>query len=67
MKIKEISYKRIKNIGNYENESLEVIAQVEDNEDPNKVFENLKHFVFVKLGLIEIQSPKKKNKRLKDE
>ena len=59
-----MSYKRIKNIGNYENESLEVVAQVEEDENPDDVFENLKHFVFVKLGLIEVQ-PKKR--RLKNE
>ena len=65
MKIKEMSYKRIRNIGNYENESLEVVAQVEEDENPDDVFEELKHFVFVKLGLIEIQKPRRK--RVKDE
>lgn len=45
MKIKTVSYKRIKNLGNYESEHLEVFAEVDENEDPSEASQKLREFV----------------------
>ncbi len=38
MKITQIEYRRLVNLGNYENETLATTATVEEHEDPAKVF-----------------------------
>lgn len=45
MKIKEISYERIHNLGNFENEKMAVVVSVDGEEDPKKVFKLTKSFV----------------------
>lgn len=42
MKIKEISYRRVRNLGNFETETIEMKAEVDDSEDPIDVFSELK-------------------------
>jgi hypothetical protein len=37
MKIKTISYQRVKNLGNYESERLEMFAELDEDEDPDTV------------------------------
>lgn len=34
MKVKTISYQRVKNLGNYESERLEMFAELDEGEDP---------------------------------
>ena len=57
MNITSITYKRIKNLGNYQSESFEFTAEV--NEDQGdlalKVAEQLKFYVLESLGLSEDQ------------
>jgi len=45
MKPKTVSYKRIKNLGNYESEHLEVFAEIDENEDPSEASQKLREFV----------------------
>lgn len=45
MKIRLIRYSKTKNIGNYESVRVEAEAEVDDNEDPTAVFEDLKKWV----------------------
>lgn len=49
MKIEVITYKRIKNLGNYETEAMEVSASLEEEDLPEDVAENLKLFVYNQL------------------
>jgi hypothetical protein len=49
MSIKTISCKRIKNLGNYESEHLEVFAEVDEGEDPSDVAQKLREFVVEQL------------------
>ena len=37
MKIKTMSYQRVKNLGNYESERLEMFAELDEDEDPDTV------------------------------
>lgn len=52
MRIKEISYKRLRNLGNYETSSLEGTVEINPEEDPHVAFEWLRNYVHFKLGLI---------------
>jgi hypothetical protein len=45
MNVKSVSYKRTKNLGNYESEHLEVFAAVDENEDPSDVVQELRELV----------------------
>jgi len=45
MNIKTVSYKRIKNLGNFESEHLEVFAEIDENEDPSEASQKLREFV----------------------
>jgi hypothetical protein len=45
MKIKEISYERVHNLGNYETERFGAVASVDDKEDSRDAFKSLKNFV----------------------
>jgi hypothetical protein len=55
MKITTITYKRIKNLGNYQSESFEFTAEVDEDQGdlPLKVAEQLKFYVLESLGLSE--------------
>ncbi|WP_445626619.1 hypothetical protein [Nostoc sp. DSM 114167] len=45
MKIKTISYKRVLNLGNYENKHLELFAEVDEGEDPEQAILQLADIV----------------------
>lgn len=45
MNIKTITYKRIKNLGNYQSETLEATAELGENDSPEMELENLRRFV----------------------
>ncbi|MEH1788497.1 MAG: hypothetical protein V7L23_23675 [Nostoc sp.] len=45
MKIKTISYKRVINLGNYENKHLELFAEVEEGEDVEAAISSLGELV----------------------
>lgn len=42
--IKEISYRRLVNLGNYETAAIEVKAELNEGDDPDEVFASLKEF-----------------------
>lgn len=52
----EISYQRVKNLGDYETERFEAKVKVNENEDPAKKFKALKKFVCEKLDIDEDES-----------
>lgn len=45
IKIRTITYDRVKNLGNYENEKIHVEALLEEGEDPDIVLNGLRDFV----------------------
>ncbi len=51
MKIKQITYQRVKNLGNYETERVELVADIDENENQFHVFKELKEQVELMLGL----------------
>lgn len=51
MKIQTLSYKRTHNLGNYNNETLDAMAVIEDGEDPVKAAIELRLFVVSQVGL----------------
>lgn len=53
MKVETISYKRTKNLGNYENEVLELTAQINETDDPDQVILELRDRVNRQLGISE--------------
>ena len=53
LKINTITYQRVKNLGNYETERLEVSISIDENEDPDFALKKLKFWVDKKLSLIE--------------
>ena len=62
MKIKTITYKRTKNLGNYESEYFEATAEIDDeNEDVNEAIEKLKVTVHKALGLKLIEQDSQDN------
>lgn len=61
MKINEIKYSRVFNLGNYENETISISAFVEEGEDASKALQDVKDFVLAKKGhrkpeMIAVQS-----------
>ncbi|MHC5613421.1 MAG: hypothetical protein ACYTXA_21095 [Nostoc sp.] len=54
MKIETITYKRVKNLGNYQSETLEATARLDDGDDPGQTGQYLKDFV---LGQLYPPSP----------
>lgn len=52
VKYKTVSYKRIKNLGNYENEALEMSVELLENESPELAFELIKRKIEMALGLV---------------
>jgi hypothetical protein len=55
MKITTITYKRIKNLGNYQSESFEFTAEVNEDEGDLalEVAQQLKYYVLESLGISE--------------
>ena len=53
MEIREITYKRTINLGNYENESFEMLGVLKSNENPATAASALRRFVHTQLGLEE--------------
>lgn len=53
MKYKTITYQRIKNLGNYQSERLELTAEVEEYEHMESAIELLKNTVHKALGIVE--------------
>ncbi|GAX46277.1 hypothetical protein NIES4075_72980 [Tolypothrix sp. NIES-4075] len=49
MKIERITYKRVKNLGNFQSETFEATAIIADSEDPHLAGEELKAFVWAQL------------------
>ncbi len=45
MKIETITYKRVKNLGNYQTETMEVTAVLDQFDEPNEVGEQLRVLV----------------------
>lgn len=45
LKIKEMSYRRVHNLGNYETETLEVVAVINEKDDPEKIYDAMVRFV----------------------
>lgn len=42
MQITEVRYQRVKNLGNYETERCELVALVDEDENPKEVFVDLR-------------------------
>ena len=42
MKVKTVTYKRVKNLGNYQTETLEMTAEIDDWEDYTEAAETLR-------------------------
>lgn len=49
MKITEIRYSRLANLGDFEHEKMEVVATVEADDDPETVFKQVRQFVMAHL------------------
>lgn len=45
MKIETITYKRVKNLGNFQSETMEVTAVLDQYDEPESVSEQLRAFV----------------------
>ncbi|MBD2413607.1 hypothetical protein FACHB389_34785 [Nostoc calcicola FACHB-389] len=45
MKIETITYKRVKNLGNFQSETMEVTAVLDQFDDPNQVSQQLRELV----------------------
>ncbi|MEH1981399.1 MAG: hypothetical protein V7L27_19385 [Nostoc sp.] len=45
MKIETITYKRVKNLGNFQSETMEVIAVLDQYDEPDQVSEQLRELV----------------------
>ncbi|NJL51183.1 MAG: hypothetical protein HC930_01310 [Hydrococcus sp. SU_1_0] len=54
MKFKTITYQRVKNLGNYESERLEISAELDDDDNVSKAIAILKSHVHEEL---DIQKP----------
>jgi hypothetical protein len=59
MEVKTITYQRVKNLGNYESESLEMTAEVEldDYQSVSNAVANLKGMVLEALDIEEEEKP----------
>ncbi len=49
MKVTTVTYRRIKNLGNYQSETVELTAEVEQGEDYKEVFDKLRQTALEKL------------------
>jgi hypothetical protein len=50
MKFKTITFRKVKNLGNYETEALEVSVELHIDEDEEEAFYNLRDWVYRKLN-----------------
>lgn len=57
MKIRTISYRRVRNLGNYQTETVEIQGEIDDKEDPDAAFRQIKAKVFSWLGFSQPQEP----------
>ena len=57
MKIKTITYQRVKNLGNYESERIELSAELNDDDDVQKTINQLKNKAFEALNIQENENP----------
>lgn len=55
MKIRTISYRRVRNLGNYQTETVEIQGEIDDKEDPDTAFRQIKAKVFSWLGFNQPQ------------
>ena len=53
MKVKTVTCKRVRNLGNYESETFEMTAELDDKDDAIAVAEILESFVHYMLGIDE--------------
>lgn len=53
MKVERITYKRVKNLGNYESETLELSAILDEDELIDDAIQKLKYTVLCNLNLIK--------------
>lgn len=69
MQYKTISYKQIRNLGNYQSETLEITVELSEGEDINKAIEKLKTKVLKSLypECINFSEIMKEIERLADE
>jgi hypothetical protein len=68
MKIQSISYKRLYNLGDFNNETLDVTASIEDGEDAAKTAIELRLFVVSQIGVQDrIHEWEKRQIQLKQE
>lgn len=51
MKVKEVRYQRVKNLGNYESARLELVAELNEDDDVTEAIANLKATVNLHLGI----------------
>ena len=51
MEVKTITYQRVKNLGNYESERIEMTAEIYEDESPAEAAENLKEIVLEALDI----------------
>lgn len=50
MKVREVTCRRIRNLGNFESETVEMVGVVDDGEDPIEAYESLRFKVKAALG-----------------
>jgi hypothetical protein len=50
VKIRTLTFKAIKNLGNYETKALEVTVELAPKDDVNEVLQDLEEFVLIKIG-----------------
>lgn len=51
MHIKTVNYRRVKNLGNYESKTIELIAELAEGESAEEAIDKLAEIVDEKLGL----------------
>lgn len=61
MQIKTISYKRTRNLGNYNNETLELFAELEEGDNTQEKIQELKLESEKGLGIVKQQPKKEEN------
>lgn len=50
MEIKQVTYRALKNLGNYENETIEAVADVGEGETPEETLAKVREWVVTQLG-----------------
>ena len=69
MRIQTVSYRRLRNLGNFENDAVEATAAVERGETPEQALAKLADWVHERLGMSPdaIRLMEDRGRRLKDE